>query len=260
MCVMVSQLHLTAQISFFVHHHVIIYDNLYLFYKKRNVGYFNTRTSSAHEGTNFGIKKHTASVRPCQKTYVATRNLSLQSTMKASQMEAESTYTASSYSLRSSSPTSRHLTTLAESMLSQNFSRIKKYGIRIDGSIDVCKRMKAMDRFDTEDCVKMPRFILCSLKACGTGINLIRANHVFLMDPWFLHIQDAKQALKNGIFKTFKMRTVGKQRLLQWMTYWKRRTSTVMTKNEYNCCLRIIMYLPLPYCDTRFLDSSSTPS
>ena len=29
------------------------------------------------------------------------------------------------------------------------------------------------------------RFILCSLKAAGVGINLTRANVCFMMDPWW---------------------------------------------------------------------------
>jgi hypothetical protein len=122
--------HIITQITDFVCQYVIIYDNLFLFYKKKNIRYFNTKTSSAHEGTNYGIKEHAASVRPSQRLSVATRNLSLQSSMKASQMEAESTYAVSSSSLWTSSPTSNYLTTLAESMVSQNFSRIKHYGIR----------------------------------------------------------------------------------------------------------------------------------
>jgi hypothetical protein len=95
--------HIIAQITDFVRQYVIIYDNLFLFYKKKNIRYFNTKTSSAHEGTNYGIKEHAASVRPSQRLSVATRNLSLQSSMKASQMEAESTYAVSSTSLWGSS-------------------------------------------------------------------------------------------------------------------------------------------------------------
>ena len=53
---------------------------------------------------------------------------------------------------------------------------------RIDGSMDLESRRLAMHTFATDDEV---RFILCSLKAAGTGIDLARANHVFLMDPWW---------------------------------------------------------------------------
>jgi SNF2 family DNA or RNA helicase len=58
---------------------------------------------------------------------------------------------------------------------------------RIDGSMSADQRIEAMEQFDTEECDTMqtPRFILCSLHACGTGINLTRGNVVFLMDCWW---------------------------------------------------------------------------
>ena len=57
---------------------------------------------------------------------------------------------------------------------------------RIDGSMGMEARIDAMDYFDSEKCNSMrtPRFILCSMHACGVGINLTRGNVVFLMDPW----------------------------------------------------------------------------
>ena len=47
---------------------------------------------------------------------------------------------------------------------------------RIDGSMSAEARLQAMEAFDTQktDTMKTPRFILCSLMACGTGINLTR--------------------------------------------------------------------------------------
>lgn len=58
---------------------------------------------------------------------------------------------------------------------------------RIDGRMNAQERIDAMEAFDTEGCYekRTPRFILCSLMACGTGINLTRGNVVFLMDPWW---------------------------------------------------------------------------
>jgi len=58
---------------------------------------------------------------------------------------------------------------------------------RIDGKMPMQDRIDAMDAFDTQGCDsnRTPRFILCSLMACGTGINLTRGNVVFLLDPWW---------------------------------------------------------------------------
>ena len=59
---------------------------------------------------------------------------------------------------------------------------------RIDGTMRMDERIDAMDIFDSEKCNSMrtPRFILCSMHACGVGINLTRGNVVFLMDPWYV--------------------------------------------------------------------------
>jgi SNF2 family DNA or RNA helicase len=49
------------------------------------------------------------------------------------------------------------------------------------------ERIAAMEQFATDGCDsdEEPRFMLCSLMACGTGITLTRANHVFMMDCWW---------------------------------------------------------------------------
>jgi SWI/SNF-related matrix-associated actin-dependent regulator of chromatin subfamily A3 len=51
---------------------------------------------------------------------------------------------------------------------------------RIDGTMDTDKRLAAMEAFDTKGCESMltPKIILCSMHACGTGINLTRGNVV----------------------------------------------------------------------------------
>jgi SWI/SNF-related matrix-associated actin-dependent regulator of chromatin subfamily A3 len=55
--------------------------------------------------------------------------------------------------------------------------------VRIDGSKTALQRNTAITEFNAE--VGGPRFILCSLHAAGTGITLTRANHCFIMDPWW---------------------------------------------------------------------------
>lgn len=55
---------------------------------------------------------------------------------------------------------------------------------RIDGSMRASNRIRAMRSFNSDE-EGSPRFILCSLLAAGTGINLTRGNHVYLMDLWW---------------------------------------------------------------------------
>ncbi|MCB9754528.1 MAG: DEAD/DEAH box helicase [Myxococcales bacterium] len=52
--------------------------------------------------------------------------------------------------------------------------------LRLDGSTR--DRAAVVERFQRED---GPPVMLISLKAGGTGLNLTRADHVFLMDPWW---------------------------------------------------------------------------
>jgi DNA repair protein RAD5 len=57
----------------------------------------------------------------------------------------------------------------------------------ISGKKSADERIDAMMKFDTDRCDSpaTPRFMLCSLTACGTGINLTRGNVVFMMDTWW---------------------------------------------------------------------------
>lgn len=56
--------------------------------------------------------------------------------------------------------------------------------VRIDGSVSAQKRIVCISQFNA-DGPDTPRFILCSLLASGTGINLTRGNYAFMMDLWW---------------------------------------------------------------------------
>jgi SWI/SNF-related matrix-associated actin-dependent regulator of chromatin subfamily A3 len=56
--------------------------------------------------------------------------------------------------------------------------------VRIDGSVSASKRIANITNFNSNG-VDSPRFMLCSLLAAGTGINLTRANWCFMMDVWW---------------------------------------------------------------------------
>lgn len=56
---------------------------------------------------------------------------------------------------------------------------------RIDGTMNATARIEAMRDFAKEDVKNSPRFMLCSLRAAGTGINLTRANVAIMLDPWW---------------------------------------------------------------------------
>lgn len=54
----------------------------------------------------------------------------------------------------------------------------------IVGSMSAQERTAAIRSFNSVK-ENSPRFIICSLGAAGVGINLTRANHIFLCDPWW---------------------------------------------------------------------------
>jgi DNA repair protein RAD5 len=55
--------------------------------------------------------------------------------------------------------------------------------MRLDGSISHKKRTIALESFKSDSDFKI---LLASLRSTGTGLNLTVANHVFLVDPWYI--------------------------------------------------------------------------
>ncbi len=84
-------------------------------------------------------------------------------------------------------------TTFLSSLFSSIQAELEAEGhsfARIDGSMNAIERYEAMKAFDADGprTMRGPRFMLCSLRACNTGITLTRANHIFLMDTWCVSI------------------------------------------------------------------------
>jgi len=56
---------------------------------------------------------------------------------------------------------------------------------RLDGSMSVDKRAKAIKAFERANAAGGPTLFLVSTKAGGVGLNLTCANLVFMMDLWW---------------------------------------------------------------------------
>jgi len=54
--------------------------------------------------------------------------------------------------------------------------------VRLDGKMSQAQRAKSVTALNTDPAV---RILLASLKAGGVGLNLVSANHVILIDPWW---------------------------------------------------------------------------
>jgi DNA repair and recombination protein RAD54 and RAD54-like protein len=69
--------------------------------------------------------------------------------------------------------------------LFEKMCRLRKYGcLRLDGTMNVNKRQKLVDRFNDPDGAEF--VFLLSSKAGGCGLNLIGANRLILFDPGIL--------------------------------------------------------------------------
>ena len=73
----------------------------------------------------------------------------------------------------------REITDVLSSYLAEIFHA---KGAVIHGGVSPKQRSKIVERFQSEE--YMP-YIVCSLKAAGTGLNLTNANHVIHFDRWW---------------------------------------------------------------------------
>jgi hypothetical protein len=122
--------HAQRALDDWIRNHVIVKEHLYLFYPKKFRRYFDVKTSSAHEGTNMGLKAHAAAVKPNQTMAHAARNACLQSNMKGCEQEARSAYLCTSHNLWSNSPTANYIVTRAESIQSRRFKKRADFQVR----------------------------------------------------------------------------------------------------------------------------------
>lgn len=67
-------------------------------------------------------------------------------------------------------------------LIEEDFRRQKITCVRMDGSLSQKERGKVIERFKKE---KECRVFLISLKTGGVGLNLVVANKVILVDPWW---------------------------------------------------------------------------
>ncbi|KAH9464311.1 hypothetical protein Pst134EB_003839 [Puccinia striiformis f. sp. tritici] len=67
-------------------------------------------------------------------------------------------------------------------LIEQVLKRDKFRFVRLDGTLSTRKRKKVLQTFNVPN---RPCILVCSLKVAGVGLNLIKANRVYLMDTWW---------------------------------------------------------------------------
>ncbi|KAA1097667.1 hypothetical protein PGT21_016583 [Puccinia graminis f. sp. tritici] len=67
-------------------------------------------------------------------------------------------------------------------LIEQVLKRDRFRFVRLDGTLSTRKRKKALETFNDP---RKPCILVCSLKVAGVGLNLIKANRVYMMDTWW---------------------------------------------------------------------------
>ena len=100
-------------------------------------------------------------------------------------------------------------------LIGQSLRDCRHTFVRIDGSMTAAKRIISINSFNSEE-NDSPRFILCSLHAAGTGINLTRGNFVFMMDCWW------NEAIENQAMD--RVHRIGQKRKVTVIRYVMKNT------------------------------------
>ena len=109
---------------------VFPYEEYFCLFRRMHFRTFYQSTTSPHEGTNFGLKSHSASVKPCHAMDKAGRAMSSQDSLKAGMHSHATTSSMTRKPVWSSSLSSKHLLTVGESLLSQIYERVELYEVR----------------------------------------------------------------------------------------------------------------------------------
>jgi hypothetical protein len=112
----------------FLHGHVYTWETLYLHFLRNDVMHFDVSHSSAHEGTNHGLKSHSCAIKPIMNLDTSSNTMSIQSSIKVKECEdiifQEATCTHKRWS---DLPTSPYTTSVGEGILQGEMSRVNQY-------------------------------------------------------------------------------------------------------------------------------------
>lgn len=105
------------------------HEGLFEFYRRRHILHFDTSSNSAHEGTNKGMKYHSAPVRPQHPLVQATKVLCFQGEMKEVDLSNKLAEKENSRKLWSALPTADYLSDLGEALLSNEWMLHQQYSV-----------------------------------------------------------------------------------------------------------------------------------
>jgi hypothetical protein len=116
----------------FITNYVLIYEEQFVFYRRKSLRHFNEYNNCAHEGTNFGAKAHSAQLLPSHTIFQAAKTMVFHAAMKCKEIFVEAEKNLKSQKLWSDTPTAAHLTKLGEAIVASSWQRATEYkGARV---------------------------------------------------------------------------------------------------------------------------------
>ena len=119
---------LIGRILKFLWCHVYTWESLYLHYERKTIRHFDTSHSSPHEGTNHGLKSHSAGVKATMNLDLSAKTLNTQTSIRVAECDEliyqEATKTHKKWS---NLPTSKYIVSVAEGIMQAMISRCNKY-------------------------------------------------------------------------------------------------------------------------------------
>ena len=112
----------------FLQNNVFVYEHLYLHYLRRHVRHFDISHSCAHEGTNLGLKSHSASMKATMTLKNSSQTLAFQSTILAKKLgEMIHNDYVQKNKLWSNTPTASFTISFAEGLIQEVYKRQPGY-------------------------------------------------------------------------------------------------------------------------------------
>jgi hypothetical protein len=159
---------------------VLIYEEHFVFYRRKSVYHFNEYNNCAHEGTNFGAKSHAAQLLPSHTILQAGKTMVFQAAIKCKEIFVEAEKNMHSQKLWSDTPTAAHLTKLGESLVTTSWKRATQYkGARVSANqweveyASSSAENEILDVSESLTCCLNPAAICGTLSALAVTLSVV---------------------------------------------------------------------------------------
>ena len=114
----------------FLEQHVFVHEDNFVFYRRKNVLHFDETTNSSHEGTNNGLKSHSAAVLPSMDVLTSAQHIQFQTDITMKELDRAACKNTVNTNLHASIPTTNKVGPLLNSILEQQWDKRHNYYVR----------------------------------------------------------------------------------------------------------------------------------